>query len=102
MTRREHTLLVIVGALRDVGDVQCAQAVDHGAFAWVTDRTVEVDGERYTDADCGCVLSWRADRGERLPTHGRVLKDCAGADGHLPHEMIVGGEANETSRDGAV
>jgi hypothetical protein len=100
VTRREHTFLVVAGAIRDRKDDDAIRDLDRGAMAWTSDRTIEVRGVQYTDADCGCVLSWRYVFGER-PAHGRVLRDCGGARGHLPHEMIAGAEANEISRDGA-
>ena len=94
MTRREHTFLVVLGAIRDARDDGAIRDLDRGAMWWTTDRTIEVRGVQYTDADCGCVLSWRLVKGE-APAHGRVLRDCGGARGHLPHEAIVGAEALE-------
>lgn len=94
MTRREHTFLVVAGAIRDRKDDDAIRDLDRGAMQWTTDRTIEVRGVQYTDADCGCVLSWRL-AANGPPAHGRVLRDCGGARGHLPHEAIVGAEALE-------
>jgi len=97
VTTQDRTALIVIGALRDDGDPGRAQLVERGEHRWVTPRTIEVVGVHYTAADCGCVLTWRPVSGA-LPAHGRVLKDCHGAAGHLPHDATVGAEALEATQ----